>query len=917
MRATFRTPRAVTAALALAGVVFALMAPPLAADEQPQPDKPDQASKAKTGNDKKEEKKPEFPPFDEVTKDYKKISGFFDLYHHEKKDHLLAAIPGSMIGKEFLMSSAISGGGFLTGFMWDWQVVRWEEMDKKLVLIEPDPRYDPADESSVSDVVARTYTDRIVLSTKIVTKRGGDPVIDLDEVFKTDRTGLGSFYGGSVDASLSKWVKTKGFEKNVELAVDLAYMSGREGGRRSRVHYSLSELPKSDYKPRRADERVGYFLTAIKNWGKAHTDKTIFDRYIHRWRLRKADPEAKVSDVHPDDQIVFYIEKTVPVKFRRYVREGILMWNDAFEKAGLRNVMAVRQQTDTNEFKDLDPEDVRYNFFRWIVTGGSFAAGPSRVNPRTGQILDADIVWDDSLVRSLLAQYARLAAKGPVVSYDPQLREFLGRHPEWDFVSQEQRLLGEDPAGGRADLSWEPEVLPLLERHNHWVCTLAHGLQHEMALADFVLRHEGKGGLTDQFIGEFIRHVVTHEVGHTLGLRHNFKASSWKSMEELLAAKGTNEPTSASVMDYNAAIYAFEEENQPRFFSPVLGPYDYWAIEYGYRHMDEEYKSDEELLQAIASRGNQDGLAYATDEDAGFFSPDPLVNRWDQGSDPLAYAENRMELVNRLEKNIDEWAVEDGESYSYLRRVFEGLLFEYQRASLFACRVIGGQNISRNYKGDADEVPPIRILPAQKQRQALDFLVRHVFSDQAFQYDPEILNKLSPGRWAHWDSDNFDRVREYPLHDRVASIQYWPLFHIFNPVTLTRVYDAELKVPRDEDALTVPDLVTSTTAAIWSELTQSVGDVKHTSRRPFVSSIRRNLQRMQLSMLINIVLTPPGTLMPADAHAITRITLKGLSQQIDKVLSSDAAENLDPFTRAHLEGSRARIDKALEAEFRL
>ncbi len=916
MRARYRRTRSLLTAAMAAGVLFMLMTPPVGADEQPGAAQPASANDAKGNGDKKEEK-PEFPPFDEVTKDHKKIPGFFDLYYHEKKDHLLAAIPGSMLGKEFLMSSAISGGGFLTGFMWDWQVVRWEEMDKKLVLIEPDPRYDPASKSAVSDVVARTYTDRIVLSTKIVTKRGGDPVIDLDEVLKTDRTGLSSFYGGSVDASLSKWVKTKGFEKNVELAVDLAYMRGREGGQRSRVHYSVSELPKNDYKPRRADERVGYFLTAIKNWGKEHTDKTIFDRYIHRWRLRKANPEAKVSDVHPDDQIVFYIEKTVPVKFRRYVREGILAWNDAFEKAGLRNVMAVRQQTETNEFKDLDPEDVRYNFFRWIVTGGGFAAGPSRVNPRTGQILDADIVWDDSLVRSLLAQYDRLVAKGPAASYDPQLQEFLDKHPEWNFVSQEQRLLGDPPPAPGENLSWEPEVLPLLEKHNHWVCKLATGLQHEMALADFVLRYEGHGGLTDQFIGEFIRHVVTHEVGHTLGLRHNFKASSWKSMEQLLAAKNTDEPTTASVMDYNAPIFAFEKEDQPRFFSPALGPYDHWAIEYGYRHPDDQYKTEEELLAAIASHGNQDGLAYATDEDAGIFSPDPLVNRWDQGSDPLEYAGNRMKLVSRLQKNLDEWSVKEGESYSYMRRVFDGLLFEYRRAATFASRVIGGQDISRNHKGDPDEVPPIRILPAARQRQALDFLVKNVFSEEAFQFEPEMLNKLSPGRWGHWDSDNYDRIREYPLHDRIAAIQFWPLFHIFNPFTISRVYDAELKVPADEDALTVPDLLTKTTAAIWSELTRPVGSTKLTARKPFIPSIRRNLQRMQLSMLINVLLTPPGELMPADAHAVTRMTLKGLSQQIDKVLAADDSDNLDPFTRAHLEGSKARIDKALEAEFRL
>ena len=918
MKTSYQAPQALFGLFLLAGMLCWLVPCPANAGEPSNGDHPERTGGTQdreTGD--KKEKKPDFPPFDEVTEDHEKIPGFFDLYYDKKKDHLLAVIPKSMLGKDFLMASSIAGGPALTGFTWDTQVVQWHQMDKKLVLIEPDLRYDRAEKSSVSDVVARTYTDRIVLSTKIVSKRGADPVIDLDKVFKIDRIGLSRIYGGSVDSSLSSWAKTKGFEKNVELAVDLAIMNDRQGGTRARVHFSLSELPKTDVKPRRADDRVGYFLTAIKNWGKDHRDKTVFDRFVHRWHLRKSDPDADVSDVRADDQIVFYIEKTVPVKFRRYVREGILMWNSAFEKAGLRNAMAVRQQTDTNEFKDLDPEDVRYNFLRWIVSGRAFAMGPSRVDPRTGQILDADIVFDDALIRSLLAQYARLSARGPAASYDPQLRDFLAQHPQWDFVSQERTLLTDATQHDDADFSWEPRMLPTPARGNYAICTLADGLRHEMALADFVLEHEGRGGLSEVFIGEFIRYVVAHEVGHTLGLRHNFKASSFKSLDQLLTSKGSNEATSGSVMDYNAAIFGPAEADQPRFFSPALGPYDYWAIEYGYRHTDDEYKTEEELLKGVASRGNQPGLAYGTDEDAGFFSPDPLVNRWDNASDPIEYAMHRMDMVRRLQGDIDQWAVQDGDSYSYLRRVFDALLFEYGRAARVAARSIGGQYVTRNHKGDPDEVAPFRIVPVEKQREALDFLIRQVFSDEAFQFDPQLLNKLSPGRWRHWGSDDYDSLREYPLHDRIAAVQYWALFHVINPFTLRRVYDAELKVPADTDALTVPELMTRTTAAIWSELTRTVGSAKWTTRQPFVSSVRRSLQRAHLRTLLNILLSPPGRLVPADAHAVARVTLKGLSQQIEQLLAIDRGGNLDPFTRAHLDGAKARIDKALEAEFEL
>ncbi len=872
---------------------------------------------APTGEKAEKKKKPDFPPFDEVVEDHVKLEGFFDLYHNAKKDHLLAVVPKSMLGKNFLLASSIAGGPQFTGFMWSTRVVQWHVMDKRLVLLAPDLRIQRAKNSSVEDVVARTYTDKIVLSTKILTKRNGDPVIDMDKVLKRDRVGLAALYGGTVDTSLSKWAKTKAFKHNIELAVDNAIMTRGGDGTYARVHYSISGLPDNDYKPRRADDRVGYFMKAIKDWSKDHSDRTVFDRYVNRWRLRKADPDAKVSDVHPDDQIVFYIEKTVPIQYRRYVRDGILEWNKAFEKAGLLNAVAVRQQTDTNEFKDLDPEDVRYNFFRWIVSGRAFAMGPSRTNPMTGQILDADIVFDDALVRSQLKSFSRFGAKGPAAMYDPQLHEFLTMNPEWGFTSMEENLTPELAMKHAEDSPWEADTLGQLMKMNPAICTLANGLQHELSMANLVNRAVGAEGLGEVFIGNFIKYVVTHEVGHTLGLRHNFKASTWKGMDELLAAKDGDEPTSGSVMDYNAATFAQTADDQPHFFTPSLGPYDYWAIEYGYRHTDDEYKSEKELLAAIASRGNEPGLAFATDEDTGFFAPDPTVNRWDNGSDALEYAKQRMDLVASLRKDIVNWSVEDGESYSYLRRAFDGLLGEYGRASSFAARYIGGQYITRNHKGDPNEQAPIQIVPVAKQREALDFLVNNVFSDDAFQFDPELLNKLGPGRWGHWDTDDYDGMREYPLHDRIAATQRMALFHVMNPFTMNRVYDAELKVPADQDAMTVAELVTKTTAAIWSELAQPIGSKRHSNRKPMISSVRRTLQRSHLNTMINTVLARPGRMMSADAHAIVRMSLKGLSQKIESVLKAGGNGKLDAFTQAHLDEAKARIDKALDADYRL
>jgi len=886
--------------------------------KQKQADKGDEKKKEDQGKDK-----PDFPPFDKVGKDHEQIpapeGSFWKLYHHKKTDHLLAVIPKGMLKKNFLLATSIAGGPRLAGYMWGDRVVQWHEMDKKLVLIEPDLRYKPGKKSEVGDVIKRTYTDTIVLATPIVSKKDDDPVIDLDKILKTDYAGVGRVFGGSVDASLSRYAKKKAFPKNLELAVDLALMRGDQGGTRARVHYSISELPQNDYKPRLADDRIGYFLTAVKDWTKPHSDKTIFHRYIHRWWLRKEDPKAEVSDVNPDDQIVFYIEKTVPKKYRRYVREGILEWNKSFERAGLRNVMVVRQQTDhADTFADLDPEDVRYNFFRWIVSGRAFAMGPSRSNPLTGQILDADIVFDDSMVRVWEARYARLAAKGPAAEYDPQLSEFLANCPEWDFVPLGQRLLPKSYSVSGVDTSWDPDLLEALHEHERKAgfCMYAQGMVHEMSFGHAVLAATGNLGDSEKFIGQMIKQVVTHEVGHTLGLRHNFKASAWKSLEDILSNRDESVPVCASVMDYNPAEFALDPEDQGNYITTTVGPYDDWAIEYGYRTTDDEYKTDEELLKAITSRCAEPGLDYATDEDTMFFAPDPLVNRFDNGDDPIRFAKRRLALVQKLMGNIQEWAVKEGESYNHLRKSFDMLLSQIGRSSRFAARYVGGQYVHRDHKGDPDSRDPFIMIPAAKQREALEFVIDNVFSDQAFRFPPELLNKLAAGRWGHWDSDAFDSMQEYPIHDRVAAIQYWVMFHLVNPYTIGRIYDAELKVPTDQDALTVPELMTRLAQAIWSELGHEP-DQKCTNRQPYVSSLRRSLQRRYLEIMIHTVLGRPGRTMPADAHAVARMTLQKISAQIGEILAGGQASNLDDFSRAHLDESKARIDKALEAEFRL
>ncbi len=860
------------------------------------------------------EEKPDYKPFDEVTKGYELIEGFFPLYYNAKTDNLLAVIPQGMIGQDFLMAQSIASGGRYTGYQFGHTLVRWEEFNKKLMLIEPDSRQIDNAGSTLSDVIDRTYTDSVLLATPIVTKRGGDPVIDLDAIFKRDFSQLGRMFGGSMDASLSKWSKKKNFPDNTELAVEAVYMGGN-GGSKATVHYSISRLPKTDYRPREADDRIGYFLTARQDWTTDHNAKTTFKRLIHRWHLRKAEPDKEVSDVHPDDQIVFYIEKTVPVKYRRYIREGILMWNKAFEKAGIRNAVEVRQQTDSNEFAHLDPEDVNYNFFRWIVSGRSFAMGPSRANPITGEILDADIIMDDSMARVWYDRYGRLLAEGPAAYEDEQLDAFLGAHPEWRYQSYAEKVMPGLHEAHEPMRGFELPAGKIFDNaHAHGMCTYANGVAHEMCLGTAILEAVAEPGVgRDEFVGQWIKLVACHEVGHTLGLRHNFKASAWKSMAEILANNDPDVPTTASVMDYNPAVYNLDRSKRKVYVNQSVGPYDELAIAYGYR-VPGKGESEEDMLAKIAGQLAEQGLDFATDENSGFLSPDPLVNVYDHSSNPVEYAAYRMDLVDNLRKDMTDWAIEDGESYDRLRRTFDMLLFEYSRVTRFATRMIGGQYMHRHHKGDPNARPPIEVVPAAEQRAALTFLTERVFSEDAFKFEPEQLQLLAPGRWSHWGSDAYDSVEEYPLHDRIAAIQYWVLFGVTNPVTVGRVHDATLQVPADQEAVTVASLIGEVTNAVWSELDDGPGEQAYTARASYIGSMRRGLQRNHLRLLTRMVMAPENGPYPADAIAVARMTLQSLGEKIDKVSS---AENLDPLCRAHLIDARTRIAKALDAGYNL
>ncbi len=848
--------------------------------------------------------KPKYPPHSVVLKDAKPITGLIPLY--QKENTLFAELSSSHLNRDFIIVISIAKGigqnpllgGMSWGFGDDW-VWQFRKVDDTIRIVRRNVRFTANKGSPEDKAVSLAYTDSVLFSVPIsTTGPNGGHVVDLTSVFMSDLPQISQALPGFMFSSgKSNWAAVKGYADNMELEVAATYASSGlldidsvadSRGATINVHYSISALPQTGYRPRLADDRIGYFMTVLKDYSKK-TDDDRFVRYINRWDLAKADPGADMSP--PKKPIIFWLEKTVPYKYRKPIRDGILEWNKAFEKAGYVNAIEVRQQPDN---ADWDPEDINYNTFRWITASAGFAMGPSRVNPLTGQILDADIIFDADFLQAWKHEYE---------TFSPQSIAAMTGGP-LDLKSYEDMLLKTKHRGDPLS-AFCPD------------CQLSTGRARDFAFGEAVFAAKEAGPQSEaekeKLIMQGLKEVTMHEVGHTLGLRHNFKSSAIYTLEELNNTEKTKDTgLTGSVMDYTPANIAPKGVKQGDYYSQTIGPYDMWAIEYGYKPVaagsTEGEVSD---LKKIAARSGEPMLLYSTDEDTRGIDPDPLSNRFDMGKDTLEYAKQRSKLIAELWPTILDRMVKDGEGYQQARRTFGVLLAQYGSSMFYASRNVGGLYVSRSHKGDANAQPPYTVVEPQKQRDALALLEERVFSDVPFQFPPNLYNHLAASRWMHWGTRPVLRS-DYPVHETIAMWQERILLQLLSPLTLQRIYDSELKVPSDQDAFTTAELIRRLTGTIYGE-TEKLQAGQYTERKPAISSLRRNLQRIYLQRLSQIALGETSA--PADCQSVAFMELKSLQERINKLLAGNV--NLDTYTKAHLAESANRIGKVMDAKLAL
>lgn len=809
-------------------------------------------------------------------------AGLFTLY--AKDDKLYLAVPKDRLDQDFLFEAKVARGvgaaGVYGGTMlnlFEGDVVALTQRGDRVYLLKRPHRFKAEEGTPQAAAVELSFTPSVLEASKIEATRGDTLLIDIYDWVVGDLAGISSRLRsvapgpsgqpGNVtfDRSRSYLDAVKAFPRNVNLRTTLTFRPSQPArvnavsdGRYVSLgmHYTLAALPEVPMEPRLGDDRMGFFLTAHKDF--TAEDSSHFVRYVNRWRLERGE-SAGDGLWYPVEPITYHLDRTIPEEYRRFFEEGVLAWNRAFEEAGWKDAVRVALLPDS-----ADAEDIRYATLRWNTSDqtGYSAIGPSVVDPRTGEILDADMLFEAGMV--------------------------LGFRNGWrNLVSPQQALeLALGIAGSEAEGPFSS--------HLHFADMFA--AQGTLLRAALAARGElGPGDpVPMEYVGEAIRWVVMHEVGHTLGMQHNFRSSTETPLDRLhdrgwVSSRGLV----ASVMDYHAPNVAPEGQSQGYFYTPGTGTADGWKIAFA-------YTADAERAARLAREAGLPGHAYGNDA-SGPAAMDPSVNVYDLSADPLAWSKERMRVIGGLWADLPRHVLTDNSRYADLTDAFRTLMGQYGQALAPAVKYIGGQYVYRTHRGDVNDRGPFVPVTRAAQQDALAHITETAFSERAFQIPPAVLRQFGANGWSHWgQSSSFGGRTDYPLHEEVLGLQRSLLGQLTHPLRLGRIRDAELKFGTEE-VVTIPELFSRITRDVWSEL--------YGPRRD-IPAMRRDLQRAHLDRMVELVVKPEART-PADARSVARMQLVELDRRLGARLSAGGAT--DDYTRAHLEEARARIRKALDA----
>ena len=758
----------------------------------------------KHNNDKNKKEVKKTDPIKAKTKDCVLYEGLFNIYQNKKTGKSYIEIDTSHLDNEFIYFSYFENGvtdAFaVKGRYRGSKIIKISKFYNKIDITVSNTSYYFDEESPLSKASKANINTPVIISEEIIAKNDDKTrfLINADNIFLSESLqqvkysypgGYKGFRLGNLSKSKTRYNKIRNYPENTDVVVNYFYESKYPSKRGSgaitdsrnvsvMVQHSLVRMPDSNYSPRKDDSRIGFFTTQSNHM--TTLDQVNYRDFINRWRLEKKNPTEAISE--PVKPIVYWIENTTPLEFRQIIKEGVERWNLAFEKAGFKNAVQVKIQPDT---ADWDAGDIRYNVLRWTSSpnppwGGY---GPSFVNPKTGEILGADIML------------------------------------EWTYITN--RIFSDELFNERSHAG-----------HN---CDAAHFQQVEKSLGiNYIKNMNLSEELEDELVKQSLYRLVLHEVGHTLGLSHNFKGSTLLTNDELnnkeiVAERGV----CSSVMEYPAINITRNPEDQGLFFDVKPGVYDMWAIEFGYSQYD-NFDAEEEGISAILSRSTEKDLAFANDamdmRSTGKGS-DPNAMIYDLSSDQLDHSLDKIEMIYKILDDLKEKYTKENDTYEELYRTYRTLVFSYYQALNIVTRQIGGVMVDLAHTDQNSSVKPFVSVDKKTQKRAMDILAKYGFSNKML-LQPDLFPYLQKQR------RGFNVSPDPGIHQRILVYQNRLLDHLLNYKVLSRMTNSSLYGNEYELPYYMIDLRKS---IFESDLNTNI------------STVRQNLQTTYVNRLLNIV----------------------------------------------------------------
>ena len=785
------------------------------------------AAAAAAAGKKKKDKDSKIKPYkDVITKKAISDEGLFTVHKVGSKSYF--ELPNDLLEKEILITSRIAG--FVKNLNFGGagirsrpqQVIRWQRVDDRILLRSVSYNSVASEEKPIYESVKNNNFEPIVAAFDIaaVGKDSSSCVIEVSDLFTKDVPMIGAVNKGQrkrfeingLDSKRSLVSSMKAFPKNVEIKHILTYKGRNLPDNQLtqtmsvEMNQSFVVLPDEPMQPRYYDERVGYFSITQTDYG-SEEQRAATKRFITRWRLEPTDMEAykRGELVEPKKQIVYYIDPATPTEWVPYLKQGVDDWAPVFEAAGFKNAIVAKEAPSKEEDPDWSPEDVRYSVIRYVSTDIQNAMGPHVHDPRTGEILESDIIWYHNVMKLLR---------------------------NWFFIQT---------------AAVNPEARTV--------------------------------NFKKKVMGELIRFVSAHEVGHTLGLPHNMGSSVAYSVDSLRSPTFTStHGTAPSIMDYARFNYIAQPEDGITDFYPNIGEYDYWSIEFGYRLFPQFNSADAERskINAIVKEKAGNPLYRYGRQRGNTF--DPSAQTEDLGDNSMEASRLGIKNLKRIVPNLIEWTAEDGKDFSQLDELYSNVYAQMGRYTRHVATNIGGvYEFSKTADQDGIVYSPV---DKALQQDAMKFLNDELFKTPDWLVDKEILKRIEP-----------DGITE-----RLRRFQVSSLNRLFQADRLNRLSEAETLY--GSGVYTLLNLFTESKNGIFSELR---GGGK-------IDGFRRNLQRAYVDKMKDLMELKADMYDQSDIKAMARGTLKILKGEV----SSASGRMSDQVSKYHLEDMVERIDMILD-----